>query len=175
MTFVETPLHNAFVIHLKPFIDERGHFSRLFCENELRTGIGFDKKIVQINHSFTKQKGSVRGLHFQVPPYSEVKIIKCIRGKVFDVMVDMRPNSATYLQWHSVVLSPEANNAVLIPEGFAHGFQTLKANCELLYFHTAFYTPNTEGGLRYDDPKLKIDWTLPVTQISVRDKNHPLL
>ncbi len=174
MTFLETPLKDAFIIYLSPFVDERGHFSRLFCANEL-IDIGFDKQIVQINHSFTKQKGSIRGLHFQKPPFSETKIIKCLRGKVFDVMVDMRLDSPTYLKCYSLVLSPEANNAVLIPEGFAHGFQTLKANSELLYLHTAFYTPNTEGGLRYNDPKLKINWPLPLTQISERDKNHTFL
>jgi dTDP-4-dehydrorhamnose 3,5-epimerase len=173
MTFVETPLKNAFVIHFNPFIDERGSFSRLFCENEL-SEIGFDKKIVQINHSFTRQKGVIRGLHFQKSPYCETKIVTCLKGKVFDVMVDMRAESPTYLKWFGIELSPETNNAVIIPEGFAHGFQTLKANCALLYLHTAFYTPNTEGGLRFDDPKLNIAWKLPVSQISERDKNHPL-
>lgn len=181
MTFLETPLQGAFVIQLSPFNDERGAFSRLFCENEFQS-IGFNKKIVQINHSLTRQKGAIRGLHFQKLPHGEVKIVKCIRGKVFDVMVDIRQNSKTFLQWFGIELLPEANNAVLIPEGFAHGFQALKSNSELLYFHTAFYVPNTpdvsgqvEGGLRYDDPKLNINWKLPVTEISERDKNHLLL
>jgi dTDP-4-dehydrorhamnose 3,5-epimerase len=174
MTFLETPLLGAFTINLSPFEDERGRFTRLFCQNELKT-IGFDKQIMQINHSLTKQRGTIRGLHFQKPPFSEVKIIRCLKGRVLDVIVDIRRDSPTFLKWFSIELSPEAHNAILVPEGFAHGFQTLKTNSELLYLHTAFYTPNTEGGLRYDDPQLNISWKLPVTQISERDKNHPFI
>ncbi|MFX1590950.1 MAG: dTDP-4-dehydrorhamnose 3,5-epimerase family protein [Promethearchaeota archaeon] len=134
-----------------------------------------DKEIVQINNSVTKLKGSVRGMHFQYPPKAEIKIIKCIKGKVFDVAVDIRKNSTTFLEWHGEVLTEDNFIMLYIPQGFAHGFQTLEDNTELLYLHTEFYSPEFEGGLLYNDPILNITWPLDVADISQRDMKHPLL
>lgn len=154
--------------------DARGFLSRLFCADELSMA-GWRKPIVQINHTYTSCSGSIRGLHYQNPPYSEMKLISCIRGEVWDVAVDLRAGSSTFLQWHAEILSAENGNALLIPEGFAHGFQTISNDCELLYLHTATYAPEAESGLRYDDPQLDIPWRLPVADISERDRSHPLL
>jgi len=174
MQFEPTPIPGAFVIKLSPHIDERGAFSRLYCEEELRA-LGRTRSIVQVNHSVNKEKGTVRGMHFQYPPYAETKIIRCLRGRVFDVMIDLRTDSPAFLQWHSVELSPEGYNMIYIPEGCAHGFQTLEENSELLYFHTAFYNKDAEGALRYDDPRVSIKWPLPAMNVSQKDKSYPLL
>ena len=133
------------------------------------------RNIMQINHSQTRQHGSVRGLHFQQPPHAEVKIITCLRGAVFDVTVDIRVGSPTFLQWVGVELSAKNGAMILIPEGCAHGFQTLSDDTELLYLHTAPYAPESEGGLHYADPRLDISWPLPLADISQRDQNHALL
>jgi len=174
MKFNEIFLKGAYLIELTPFIDERGVFTRLFCEQEL-TAIGHYKKIVQINHSLNKQQGTVRGLHFQKSPHAEIKIVRCIHGRIWDVIVDIRKDSPTFLQWFGVELSLESYNAIYIPGGFAHGFQTLTDNAQLLYFHTEFYHPASEGGLRFNDPSLKIDWKQEVTDISTRDQHYPLV
>jgi dTDP-4-dehydrorhamnose 3,5-epimerase len=174
MRFEATPIEGAFVIHLSPFVDERGMFARLYCASELQS-IQHNKPIVQVNHSLNKEKGTVRGLHFQYAPDAEIKIIRCVRGKVYDVLVDLRSNSSTFLHWYSVELSPQANNMVYIPEGCAHGFQTLEDDSELIYFHTAFYNRASEGGILYNDPKLSIRWPLPVRNVSEKDKSYPLL
>ncbi len=174
MKFIETPLAGAYVIELEPFMDERGLFVRTFCQNEL-SKIGFDRQIVQINHSMTRQKGAIRGLHYQLPPVCETKIIRCVQGAVFDVMLDIRKSSSTYLKWHGVELSKDNMRLVYIPEGFAHGFQTLTDNAELIYHHSAFYSPESERGLRFNDPAVAINWPLNVSSVSERDKNHPLL
>jgi dTDP-4-dehydrorhamnose 3,5-epimerase len=137
---VSTPLAGLAVILRKPMRDERGFFERLFCQEELQTA-GLTKPIVQINRSLTRKKGTVRGMHFQYPPHSEVKIVSCLKGEIFDVAVDIRSGSATCLRWHGELLSAENNRSMLIPEGFAHGFQTLSDDCELLYLHTAAYAP----------------------------------
>ena len=174
MKIKQTPLQDAFVIEPEPFKDDRGLFARVFCRQELRD-ILHDKNIVQINHSLTRQKGVLRGMHFQYPPKAEIKMVKCLRGSVFDVMIDMRRSSSTLLKWHGEMLSAENMKMVYIPEGFAHGFQTLEENCELLYLHTEFYSPEHEGGVRYNDPKIGISWPLEVTDVSERDKKHALL
>ncbi|TRZ87846.1 MAG: dTDP-4-dehydrorhamnose 3,5-epimerase [Methanosarcinales archaeon] len=174
MKFVEAPLAGAYVIELEPFLDERGLFARTFCQKEFAT-IGFHKQIVQINHSVTSQKGAIRGMHYQLPPACETKIIRCVQGKVFDVMVDRRAGSPTFMQWHGVELSKDNMRMIYIPEGFAHGFQTLTDNAELIYHHSAFYSPEYERGLRFDDPALAIKWPLKANGVSERDKNHPLL
>ena len=174
MQFEETILKGNYIVHGRLNADSRGHFSRVFCKNEFKE-IGHQKEWVQLNHSYTVKKGVVRGMHFQFPPYQEVKMIKCIRGSVFDVAVDIRKGSPTFLQWAGVVLSADNNKMMYIPEGFAHGFQTLSEDSELLYFHSEFYTSGAEGGLRYNDELLKINWPLPVTEVSERDSNHPLL
>lgn len=174
MKFHDTSLKDAYIIEPEPFADHRGKFSRIFCRKELEQ-IGLQKEIVQINHSLTVQKGAVRGMHFQNPPKAEIKFVKCIRGAVFDVVTDLRHDSPTMLQWHGEVLTAENMKMMIVPEGFAHGFQTLEENCELLYFHTEFYSPEHEGGVRYDDPAVNISWPLEVTDVSERDQNHPLL
>ncbi|MFT3679339.1 MAG: dTDP-4-dehydrorhamnose 3,5-epimerase [Ferruginibacter sp.] len=174
MTFTETTLKGSFIVSLKPFSDERGWFARTYCKNEF-AAIGHDKEWLQMNHSFTNEKGTVRGMHFQYPPFSEIKMVRCIAGAVMDVVVDIRKDSPTFLQHVSVELSAVNKQMIYIPEGFAHGFQTLQENTELIYHHSAFYQPGVEGGLRYNDPVLNIQWSLPVVNVSERDNNHPLL
>ena len=164
----------ALVVEGQPHTDHRGAFSRLFCERELAEIIG-DRRVVQINHSRTHAVGAVRGMHFQHPPHAEMKMVRCVRGRVWDVLVDLRAGSPTFLHWHAEELSPDTSRMLVIPEGCAHGFQALEADSELLYLHTAFYTPASEGALRYDDPQLAIRWPLPVTDLSERDKTHALL
>jgi dTDP-4-dehydrorhamnose 3,5-epimerase len=172
MTFTETALKDSYLIQLKPFSDNRGIFSRLFCENEFSEA-GFHKRIVQINHSFTRERGAIRGLHFQKAPHCEAKIVRCIRGKAFDVIVDIRKDSPTFLQWFGVELSPEENNALYIPEGFAHGFQALKNNTELIYFHSEFYHKESEGVLCFDDASIGIKWKLKARGLSEKDYYAP--
>jgi dTDP-4-dehydrorhamnose 3,5-epimerase len=174
MKIFRTPLQDAFVLEPEPFVDDRGKFSRIFCQQELRQ-IGHEKPIVQVNHSITRRKGAVRGMHFQFPPKAEIKIVKCLRGSVFDVIIDLRRDSPTFLQWYGEILSAENLKMIYIPEGFAHGFQTLEDNSELLYLHTEFYSPEYEEGVRYDDPRINISWMVEVTDISSRDQSHPLL
>ena len=134
-----------------------------------------DRRIVQINHSMTRSVGAVRGMHFQHPPHAEMKMVRCLKGRVWDVAVDLRHGSPTFLQWHAVELSPENALMMLIPEGCAHGFQVLEGDAELLYLHTSFYTPESEGGVRYDDPVIGIQWPLAVCDLSLRDQQHPLV
>lgn len=171
MVFIKTPLAGAFVIKLEPFQDERGLFARTFCQKEFEQ-IGHTENFVQFNHSMTVAKGCIRGMHFQKPPFAEIKLIRCIKGKVWDVIVDIRQNSMTFLKWFGVELSAENQKMIYIPKGFAHGFQTLEPNTELIYHHTAFYTPSAEGGLKYNDPKLKIDWKLTPEQLSKKDQEY---
>ncbi|MBP6431263.1 MAG: dTDP-4-dehydrorhamnose 3,5-epimerase [Ferruginibacter sp.] len=171
MIFAETKLKGCYVIELKPFADDRGWFARTFCKEEFEK-IGHYKEWVQLNHSFTKQKGSIRGMHYQVPPFAEIKLVRCIAGGVVDVVVDIRKNSPTFLQWIKVELSTQNKNMIYIPEGFAHGFQTLTDDVELIYHHSNFYKPNVEAGLNFMDAKLNINWPLPITNISDKDKQH---
>lgn len=174
MIFSPTALAGSFVIDLKAFSDDRGWFARYYCKDEFRQ-IGHDAEWVQMNHSFSAKKGTVRGMHFQWAPHREIKLVRCIAGAVFDVIVDLRKNSPTFLQWFGTELSAENKRSLYIPEGFAHGFQCLEDDCELLYHHSAFYQPGAEAGIRYDDPAIGIGWPLPVTVISERDSSHPLL
>ena len=154
--------------------DTRGFLSRMFCAEELATA-GWHKPIAQINLTHTAQRGAIRGMHFQWPPNAEMKLVSCIRGEVWDVAVDLRLNSKTYLHWHAEKLSAENGRALLIPEGFAHGFQTLTTDCEMLYMHSTAYERAAEAGLRHDDPRLNIEWPLALTECSQRDRAHPLL
>jgi len=154
--------------------DSRGHFARLFCAEELSTA-GWIKPIAQINHTYTLKKGTVRGMHYQRSPYSEMKLVTCIRGELLDVAVDLRNDSDTYLQYHSELLSAENGKALLIPEGFAHGFQALTDDIELIYCHSMFYNAEAEAGISPWDKRLNIEWPLPITEISDRDQNHPLI
>jgi dTDP-4-dehydrorhamnose 3,5-epimerase len=174
MIFTETSLKGSFTINLNLFEDERGWFARTYCKNEF-AAIGFDKEWVQMNHSFTKQKGTVRGMHYQLPPFSEIKLVRCIAGAVYDVIVDLRKDSATFLKWFGTELSAANKKMIYIPEGFAHGFQSLTDNCELIYHHSQFYKPGAEGGIKYNNPRINIKWPEPVTTISDRDNQHPLL
>jgi len=166
-----TPIADLVVAEGQAFKDERGAFARLFCEQELSSVIG-QRKIVQINHSFTEVVGAVRGLHYQHAPHAEMKLVRCLKGRVWDVAVDLRPQSSSYKRWYAQELSAQNAHMMVIPEGFAHGFQVLEAGSELLYLHTAFYKPEAEGGVRHDDPALGINWPLPVTDISARDSSH---
>ncbi len=174
MTFRESPLKGAYIIEAKPYIDERGLFARTFCKNEFQE-IGHDKEFVQFNHSITLKKGTIRGMHYQLPPFSEIKLIRCVRGSVYDVIIDLRNDSPTYLRYTAVELTESNMYSLYIPQGFAHGFQTLEDNTQLIYHHTAFYTPGYEAGIRYNDPEIGISWPLSLTLITEKDLNHPLI
>ncbi len=171
---IATPIPDLVVIERQRFGDERGFFSRFFCREEL-ADFGGNGGIAQINHTMTQLKGTIRGLHFQRAPHDETKFVSCLVGTVFDVAVDLRPDSSTYLQWHGEVLSAEKGRSMMIPGGFAHGFQTLTEDCELIYLHDKPYAPEAEGGLNALDPKLAIGWPLPVAQMSARDEAFPFL
>lgn len=171
---IETPLADLKIVQSAAHHDSRGTFARLFCARELETLVG-RRQVVQINYSKTSSAGAVRGLHFQRPPHAEMKMVRCLRGRVWDVAVDLRTTSPTFLKWYAVELSSESGAMLAIPEGFAHGFQALEADSELLYLHTEFYNSSSEGGLRYDDPGLAIDWPLTPRDLSARDLSHPLL
>jgi len=168
----DTPLPGLKLIQRKPVGDRRGYLERMFCAEEM-DALFRGKDIVQINRTVTALRGTVRGLHFQYPPYAETKVVSCLRGEVFDVAVDLRQGSPTFLRWHAETLSADNHQTLLIPEGFAHGFQTMSEDCELLYFHTAAYQPNAEGGLNVHDPRLNIRWPGAVTELSARDAAHP--
>lgn len=172
--FHDTPLGGLKLVQRKPIDDARGFFARLFCAEEFRAA-GLDKPIAQINYTLTRSKGAVRGLHFQHPPHAETKLVSCCAGSVFDVAVDLRTDSPTFLRWHAEILSVENRRSLLIPAGYAHGFQTLTDDCELLYLHTASFHAAAEGALNIADPALAIDWPLPVTEVSERDRAHPFL
>lgn len=171
---VDTPLAGVKKIVRPTVGDRRGSFSRLFCRAELAVA-GWRDGVAQINHSRTAGRGTVRGLHFQFPPHAEMKLVSCIRGEVWDVVVDLRRDSPTFLHWHAEHLSPANAAALLVPEGLAHGFQALCDDCELIYCHSAAYAPGAEGGCRFDDPALGIGWPLPPCNQSPRDLAHPLI
>lgn len=161
-------------IHQRVFNDARGRFARLFCQGRLTLqGRPFD--IRQINHSTTQGAGSVRGLHYQLPGHAESKLITCLEGAILDIVVDIRQGSPTFLHWHAERLEAGDGHSLLIPKGFAHGFQALAEQVQVLYFTDADYAPGHEGGLRHDDPALNLPWPLPVTNLSERDQQHPLL
>lgn len=168
----ETPLDGLKLVERQRSGDERGWFSRFFCREELAL-FGADGSIAQINQTFTRTPGTVRGLHFQRPPHTEMKLVSCIRGEVFDVAVDLRPESPTFMTWHGAVLSANNGHALMIPAGFAHGFQTLVADCELLYLHDVPYAPDAEAGVNALDSSLAIRWPLAVVLLSSRDRALP--
>lgn len=169
-----TPIDGLRVLQRKPIGDSRGYLERLFCMDELQALLG-GRRIEQVNHTLTSSRGTVRGLHFQHPPYAETKFVHCLRGEVFDVAVDLRRGSPTFLRWHAEVLSAGNHRTFVIPEGFAHGFQALSDGCEMLYFHTAPYRQDAEGGLHPEDPRIAVSWPLPVVGISPRDAAHAFL
>ena len=162
------------ILHRKPITDSRGFFERMFSHTELLSVI-HSRSICQVNRTVTINRGILRGLHFQHPPHSELKIVSCLRGAVYDVAVDLRRNSPTFLQWHAEILSHNNNLSVIIPEGFAHGFQTLSEDCEMIYFHTAEYSAAAESGVNSLDPRLAIIWPEVVTGRSSRDASIALL
>lgn len=174
MNIQPTSIAGVVVVDNAASQDARGAFRRLFCEQALAAVVG-ERRIVQINHSRTAAVGALRGLHFQRAPEAEMKLVRCLRGRVFDVAVDLRAGSPTFLHWHAEELSPDSARMLVLPEGCAHGFQVLEPESELLYLHTAAYAPGAEGGVRWDDPAIGIEWPLPVTDLSARDAGHPLL
>ena len=174
MKLQETKLNGSFLIKRENYKDKRGSFDRIFCQTNLKNLLK-TKNICQINRTFTKKEGTIRGLHFQYPPYAEAKIVSCLRGKVWDVAIDIRKGSPTFLKYHSVILSEENSESFFIPEGFAHGFQTLTNDCEMLYFHTADYNLESEGTINALDHRLKIKWPKIITDRSERDNNQPML
>jgi dTDP-4-dehydrorhamnose 3,5-epimerase len=172
--FFSTKLKGLQIIQRTLIKDDRGFFSRFYCEEDYKY-LGFLDSPKQMNHSFTKKKGTIRGMHFQKFPHEETKIISCIRGSIFDVAVDIRKNSPTFLHWHGEVLSEKENSSLYIPKGFAHGFQTLEDDCELLYIHSEFYSRDAEDSLNAHDPKIGIIWPLEASQMSERDLNSKLI
>lgn len=167
----KTKLNGGFILERLPHLDTRGFFERMFCQNDLDVVLN-GKKIVQINHTLTSLKGSLRGMHFQHSPHAETKIVSCLKGEIFDVMIDLRKGSETFLHWHGEILSEKNFKSAFIPEGFAHGFQTLSNDCELLYFHTSAYNPESEDGVNPFDSRVKINWPLKPTNISDKDLNR---
>jgi len=174
MIFTPIFLEGSFLVEPTVLADDRGWFARFYCKNEFKE-IGHEKEWVQLNHSVTNKTGSIRGMHYQFQPFREIKMVKCIAGAVYDVIVDLRKDSATFLKWFGTELSANNRKMLYIPEGFAHGFQCLEDDCELIYHHSEFYTPNSEGGIKYNDPMIGIKWPLPMTVISPRDQSHPWL
>ncbi len=171
-----SPINNVVELAAQPFRDDRGAFLSAFRAQEAGFAEAWgDRGIAQVNFSRTEAVGTVRGLHLQEPPYSEAKLVRCLRGRVWDVAVDLRPGSPTHGLWHAVELAPGAANALLIPEGCAHGFQVLEPGSELLYLHSGAWVPEAETGVRFDDPKLAIPWPLPPMGLSDRDLALPLL
>jgi dTDP-4-dehydrorhamnose 3,5-epimerase len=174
MQFTPTPLAGACIIDLQRLEDERGFFARAFCQREFEE-LGINSSVVQANVSFNRCKGTLRGMHYQVAPALETKLVRCTRGAIIDVIVDLREDSSTYLQHITVELNAENHRALFVPENFAHGFQTLEDNTEVMYMVSGFYTPTCERGLRYSDPLLGIDWPATVVHLSDKDSQWPLL
>jgi dTDP-4-dehydrorhamnose 3,5-epimerase len=166
-----TPLAGLTLVRRQRLGDSRGFLARLFCAEEL-AAVGWVLPIAQINHTFTARQGTVRGMHFQRPPHAEAKLVSCLRGEVWDVAVDVRQGSPTFLRWHAERLSADNGQALLIPAGFAHGFQALNDDVELLYCHSAAHAAHAEAGLNPQDPRLAIAWPLPITELSARDAGH---
>jgi len=171
---IDSPIEGVKILERQPRSDARGYFERTFCANELRE-VWNAEAIVQINRTSTAKRGTVRGLHFQYPPHEEVKIVSCLRGAIFDVAVDVRAGSPTFLQWHAEVLSADNHRSLVVPRGCAHGFQTLTDDCELLYFHSAAFNPGSEGGIHALDPLVGIRWPEPISELSPRDSKHAAL
>lgn len=166
--FIKTPLSGLFVVRRKPILDNRGYFTRFFCAEEFKE-VGFDQPVVQMNYTYTKQKGVVRGMHYQEHPSTEVKMVSCLNGEIYDVAVDLRRNSPTFLKWHAEILSAENQTCLYIPKGFAHGFQAIKENCAVFYMHSNEYNPGLAKGVNATDPALSIKWPEPISDRSYND------
>jgi len=174
MKFQKTKIDGLYIIEPELRTDERGYFGRIFCKEELaRIGFGFEA--VQANRSSNNRKGMIRGMHFQNPPKAEDKIVQCLKGEIYDVAVDLRENSSTYGQWVGEELNEDNKKMFLIPKGFAHGFQTLTDDSEVLYFMSEFYSSEHASGIRWDDPFLNIQWPMQDPFLSEKDKNWPLI
>jgi dTDP-4-dehydrorhamnose 3,5-epimerase len=172
MKFNSTNLPGAYTIDLVKREDERGFFARFFCINEFDNE-GIDRNVVQINNSLSKEKGTLRGMHYQLSPKAETKIVRCIKGSLWDVIVDLRPESPTFLQWFGETLSAENRRMMFVPKGFGHGFITLEDDTEALYLVTEFYSPEHERGIRWNDPAIGIEWPIVPNIVSEKDSNHP--
>ncbi|AKS23129.1 MAG: dTDP-4-dehydrorhamnose 3,5-epimerase [Leptospirillum sp. Group II 'C75'] len=172
MILTPTPLTGAFLIDLEKRGDDRGFFARFFCGKEFQ-GAGLESRFVQINNSLTAKKGTLRGMHYQLPPDPEVKVVRCIRGALFDVIVDLRPDSPTFRQWFGAELTAGNRTMMYVPRGFAHGLVTLEDDTEALYLVSAFYSPAQERGVRYNDPSLGIRWPVEILETSEKDRNWP--
>jgi dTDP-4-dehydrorhamnose 3,5-epimerase len=171
--FEALKLSGAYLIHLDRLEDDRGFFARAWCEHELADQ-GLNTRIAQSNVSYNKTKGTLRGMHYQAAPHAEVKLVRCTRGAIYDVIIDIRPESPTFRQWLAAELNEDNHDTLYIPEGFAHGFQTLQDGTEVYYQHSEFYMPGAERGLRYNDPAFGVTWPLPVSLINARDESWPL-
>jgi dTDP-4-dehydrorhamnose 3,5-epimerase len=174
MIFIETDLSGAFILELDRREDERGFFARAFCQQEFADH-GLKPVIAQANLAYNHREGTLRGMHFQIPPAAETKLVRCTRGAILDIIVDLRPESPTWLQHVAVELTEDNHRALYVPERFAHGYQVLTDRTETSYQVGEFYSPSHERALRYDDPRLGLSWPLPVTVISEKDRNAPLL
>lgn len=172
MTFAETGLKGVFLIHLDRFEDERGFFARSFCRKEFEER-GLNPRVVQCNVSFNREKGTLRGMHFQAPPCEEAKLIRCTMGAIHDVVIDLRPGSGTYKRHISAILTPENRSMLYIPEGFAHGFLTLEDRTEVFYQMSEYYAPEHARGIRWNDPAFGVSWPGEVRVISGRDRTYP--
>ena len=172
MTFTEAPLKGAFIIELEPRMDERGFFSRTFCRREFE-GRGLNSEVAQCNLSYNVLAGTLRGMHFRKSQIGEAKLVRCVHGRIHDVIVDLRPQSSTYQRYFSIELTGENRRALFVPESFAHGFQTLTNDTEVEYQMSEFYDPELAAGFRYDDPAFVIAWPLKVTAISAQDRAWP--
>ncbi len=170
MKFEPTPLSGAFLVRFEPHGDERGSFARVWCRDEFRAR-GLNPELAQCSTSFNLCRGTLRGLHYQAEPHAEAKLVRCTRGRVHDVVVDLRPSSSTFRQWYAAELSPDSMNGVYVPEGFAHGFQTLEDASELLYLISVPYRAEAARGVRWNDPAFAIKWPLPPTAMSERDRS----
>ena len=169
-----TPISKLKIVERQQLSDNRGYLTRLFCAEELAAA-GWHKPVIQINQTMTQKQGTIRGIHFQRQPHAEMKLVTCLHGAIWDVAVDLRAGSPTFLQWHAEELSATNHRALLIPEGFGHGFQTLSDDCELIYLHSNVYTPEAEDRLNPKGSALSITWPLPITELSARDAQHPML
>lgn len=172
MLFTPVELENAFVVDITKFEDQRGFFARAWASDVFERQ-GLNARIVNVNMSYSHSRGTLRGMHFQHAPNAEVKLVRCVRGTIYDVIIDLRPASPTFKRWIGVELSAENRRALYVPEGFAHGFQTLEDHCDVLYQVSAFHAPGAEGGVRYNDPAFAIQWPLPVSIISDKDNRWP--
>jgi dTDP-4-dehydrorhamnose 3,5-epimerase len=172
MRFTETKLKGAFLVEIQKIEDHRGFFGRAWCRREFEEH-GLNADIVQINTSRSRKKGSIRGMHVQIPPHAEAKFIRCTRGRIYDVIIDLRPDSPTFMQWVGHELSEDNYSMVYAPAYFAHGFLTLEDDCEVYYPVTGFYTPGAERGIRWNDPAFDIQWPAPVAVYTEKDLSHP--